>query len=959
MLMEAAISTIHQVAIERNSIERSAKAAVQSAAATYHSETELYPTAFAALLTTSKIQERSIDELTEKLKELLPDDIRTPDLQFVHRDAYMGDPLRSTLEEAPPTQARRGQMEAKLSITASHRAMLVLKAGINNRPLERARLAMYTPLPKFSAYTRSLSGEGYRISLFDKDGRFISQSGGTDRLESSIVRKIISADALNGKVVHKNGIGEDVITLWQDVHGEGSGEYLALTMTEASFFSDVTEFLALLLLGKSMPLFCALGCALLLFRILSRSQRELMSAASSVGNGRRIDPITTPLQEVNAIGGVLVDASKRLERSSHALSMANEHLERRIEERTREIHRKTLLLEATLNSVDQGIVYLDDEANVVLANRRATEILRSQGIEHGDVNQLREFAAGTIVEDQNDPPLHLLAPNSGIHQMRTFERTFPDGTVIEVHNTELVDGTIVCSMSDVTDRVRQAEELESARKTAEDANRAKDDFLANMSHELRTPLNAVLGYADLLLLDYTIGEISRQRIRSLRGAGWNLLTLVNDVLDYSQVTLGKITINKAEFSIHELVSDVLSIVQPSASERSISLDVEIDADIPNYTIGDQNRIRQILINLLSNAVKFTDVGFVRLEVRLETADSNGCLTVTFSVEDSGIGIPIDQHDAVFDRFHQASRRSNTVHQGSGLGLAICRELAELMGGKIWFQSSPYGGTIFYVTLVLHLPLVGSDHTGESTGECKWPPRILVADDMELGRDVMAQLLQTVGAEVDCVQNGDQALFAALNGSYDMIILDLNMPTMGGCEAARLIRSNLRTAKIPIIACSASAPDVEEGREFDQFLAKPVSLAAIKVLLSQHIGHFERHSCPFKGERSRFERQNGVGELAELIGSDRAKRGLSELLSQVDDLLHLDLTDIQNAERIGAIAHTAITSSGLFGFHEAAKLFRNIESDLPEGQSDLQSARNIVAELRKFRRKLARIEAGLT
>jgi signal transduction histidine kinase/CheY-like chemotaxis protein len=382
---------------------------------------------------------------------------------------------------------------------------------------------------------------------------------------------------------------------------------------------------------------------------------------------------------------------------------------------------------------------------------------------------------------------------------------------------------------------RMTGDLRAAREGADAANLAKSEFLANISHEIRTPLNGVLGMAHVMS-DDALSHAQRQRLSVIQESGATLLALLNDVLDLSKIQAGKLELERTGFNLHDLCRTVCATFEGLAAAKDLQLGFSIETEGQLYWEGDALRIRQVLSNLIANAVKFTDHGVVRLHVAL--AD----VGLAFSVIDTGIGMKPEQISRLFQKFSQADASTTRRYGGSGLGLAICHDLVRLMAGELGATSAPGEGSTFTFTLPLQraseVAAGAATHaSGAPAPEHDRPLRILAAEDNPTNQLVLRALLQPLDLELQVVSDGRQALEAFQQGSFDLVLMDVQMPEMSGVEATRAIRRHevaVGRERTPIIALSANVMthQIEDYRAagMDDHLAKPIDIAKLYALL---------------------------------------------------------------------------------------------------------------------------------
>ena len=390
-----------------------------------------------------------------------------------------------------------------------------------------------------------------------------------------------------------------------------------------------------------------------------------------------------------------------------------------------------------------------------------------------------------------------------------------DGQVTEFHDV----------VRDISETKRLEDELRAARDVAEAAARVKSEFLANMSHELRTPLTSVIGFSGLLQESAELPETEKRYADRIATASEALLSVINDILDYSKLEAEAVSLDAAPFDPEGMARGAAAMIERQCLDNGVDLSVRIADDVPAGVMGDEGRMRQVLLNFLSNAVKFTAAG----EIRLDVARTGDRLRV--AVSDSGIGIAPEKVDALFERFTQADASTTRVYGGTGLGLAISRRLIELMGGAIGAVSRPGEGSTFW----FEVPLIEARETVQAQADeaVVLAPglRILLADDAPANRELVRIIVSGWGVELDTVCDGAEAVRAAASGDYDLILMDVHMPVMDGLDASRAIRAlDGPGGTVPILALTANVqPDQIEAcaaAGMDGHVGKPIQIGEL-------------------------------------------------------------------------------------------------------------------------------------
>jgi len=641
------------------------------------------------------------------------------------------------------------------------------------------------------------------------------------------------------------------------------------------------------------------------------------------------------------------------------LASANASLRQEIEARAKtqeKLKENAIFLETILDAIQDGISVLDADLTVLKVNATMRAMYEAEAPLVG--RPCHEAFRGRATPCPSCPSMR--AMTDGRMHTEAVSRADDEGGspgFIELFAYPFRDALgrvkgVVEFVRDITERKRLERELMRAMHQSDSANQAKSRFLANMSHEIRTPLNAVLGYIQLVLHE-ELSPKARQRLSVAEESAQNLLSVINDILDYSKIEAGKLDVRETSVDLRELSASLARQQEVLARIKGLTLACRVAPDVPRRVFADPMRLKQILLNLVGNAIKYTEHGGVEVEVsRIGSAGSvgtagqeasvrdGGTATLVFSVSDTGIGIPEESREAVFDSFTQVECGLTKKYAGTGLGLAICKKIAGLLGGDISFESREGQGSTFRFQVPLRVDVQTAQaaacgredrQSRAMPGSGERPLRVLVVEDNRINRMFAEDLLSSNGHAVATAENGAEALARLAREAFDVVLMDIQMPVMDGLAATRAIRGGHDgiDPSVPIIGLSAYALDRERERFLDAgldgYITKPVNIESFFEAVSRAIQGRTRPADP----PARATAAPAVLDDPQQAQDTVDRQGLVAQYGKKIDLLRLlagefektvpgCLSDMEAALRgndlgtFGRLAHTLRGNAAMFG-----------------------------------------------
>lgn len=548
-----------------------------------------------------------------------------------------------------------------------------------------------------------------------------------------------------------------------------------------------------------------------------------------------------------------------------------------------------------LNSMSDGVIALDEQRRIVGYNPAAKGIFRELG----------SRMIGKGMEELKGFPPNML-------EEETKEEFCLNDSFYQVHVEQITDkfkknkGYVVLVL-DVTETRNYIEEIKRVREQAEQANVAKSTFLANMSHEIRTPMNAIIGLSDVIM-EESKGRKVYEYACDIKSSSRNLLALINDILDLSKVEAGRMELVMGEYHIKTLANEVLNMMDVVAAQHGLKMQYEFDMSIPCRYMGDEGRIKQILINIINNALKFTKQGYVKLSVAGVQGETEDTECLSFRIEDTGCGIRQEDLEKIFENFKQVDSERNRSVEGTGLGLSITKHLVDLMRGTIDVESVYGEGTVFTVKIpqkIIDARPLSEVPADDAKGEEKLEPfvaencKVLVVDDNLINRKVARLLLQPYGLKIDEAGSGREAIECVEKTRYDIIFMDHMMPQMDGIEAVQIIRKECgENGSLPvIIALTANAMggvrEIFLNNGFQDFITKPLDRGMLHRTLRRWIPEEQQNAGrTWKGAGERENSRNASFEdfVIEGIETDEVAGHYSENTEEYQELLGLYCLD---------------------------------------------------------------------
>ncbi len=573
-------------------------------------------------------------------------------------------------------------------------------------------------------------------------------------------------------------------------------------------------------------------CIFLDYNLPGGTGLELLKVIRASGNNSPIIIVTSQGDEKIAVEAMKNGANDYIPKSFLSADGLSQSL--RFVLRFRDQERERIRLQEELNAAQQQLQAVASNSPIILF---AFDQNQQLALLEGRSQTLFGIAPEAVlhhglIEVQSKLPMNAEDVTAAMHGKEVTTVVSFNDRYFEIYYAPVRDASqhitgVMGIAADITTHKAAEDQLLQAKQMAEETSRMKEQFLANMSHEIRTPMNGIIGLTRILL-ETSLTEEQERYLQSIKTCSNNLLVIINDILDFSKIEAGKMNFEQVPFRMTDMVAHTIELFQTKADEKSIRLVQEIDPQVPAALIGDPTRLSQILNNLVSNAIKFTDKGDVTVRLGLRSKRDQD-VTIDFEVRDSGIGIPEKSLDSIFESFTQASSDTTRKFGGTGLGLTIVKKLIELQGGAITVRSKVGQGTTFAFHISFPIATEDAFRPVEMIQEDKLDIshlRILIAEDNPVNQLIVKKLFKDWKTEVHFADNGKQAIEHLQQSTFDLVLMDIQMPEMDGNTAAHYIRTELPEPfrSIPIMAMTAHATQTERDKSFqvgmNEYISKP-------------------------------------------------------------------------------------------------------------------------------------------
>ncbi|MGZ3862815.1 MAG: PAS domain S-box protein [Bacteroidia bacterium] len=577
-----------------------------------------------------------------------------------------------------------------------------------------------------------------------------------------------------------------------------------------------------------------------------------------------------------------------------------------------------------INNMQLGLLEVDSNGIIMNADERICEITGYSKKELYGKNAVEMLLEKKYFEAMKEQSKIRKTGQSSVYEVQLIKKDgslawiMISGTPLYNDNHEII-GSIGIHL-DVTSQKRTEAALAEAKGKAESSSRAKEIFMANMSHEIRTPLNAILGMAGLLS-ETGLNEKQGQYLKAIRSSSSNLLTIINDILDLSKINSGNFTLNYQPFDLPETLTQSIDSLVFSATQKGLSLDYFIDENIPRHLYGDALRVNQVILNLLSNAIKFTSKGGIKIDVSLINKQELG-IEVAIRVSDTGIGIAAEKIDSIFDSFTQEDESVSRNYGGTGLGLSISKQIVELMGGHIFVSSRKDIGSTFVCVIPFKYANI-ENASGNTAGiidtDRTKGVKVLLVEDNPLNETIACEMIRSLSAEVFTAHTGLEAVTKLKYETFDIVLMDIQMPEMGGVEATQVIRNELNI-QTPIIALTANAiiGDKEKymAAGMNDYLSKPFEKTDLYLKIVDNL----RRDADDEAEFS-LKKLEGLSD-GKFVSNMQTlfKEQTASLLKDLNEaFLNSDIVKVRSA------AHQLKPSIDLFDIRKLKKVVRELET----------------------------------